>query len=160
VADSIPLEQATKIVDQFIVDLSSAAAHMPTTIRSLAEVPADHVIISNLSHAPELLNLSTQRLEVAMYSAQRVFAKLFDERIQTPVHREVFLSFLDALTTAVPKLRQHLTEWLIFAPETHRYHREVLCSFQVAISSLGFSDVDSVVLDCPSSASCEALGDA
>jgi len=36
--ESISLDQATKIIDQFIVDLSSAVAHLPN-VRSLAEVP-------------------------------------------------------------------------------------------------------------------------
>lgn len=98
--------------------------HLSTT-RSLAEVPPDHVVLTNLSHAPELLNLSSQRAEIAVHIANRAFAKLFDDRIPTPVHREVFLSFLDAITNVVPKLKQNITEFLIFSNESQRYHHEV-----------------------------------
>lgn len=137
----LPFEQALKVVDQYILDLLSAATLVPSSIRSFSEVcicfckrscphfsqlPSEHTLHTNVSHAADLLNIAPQqRTEIALHATQRAFVKLFDERT-TPIAREVLMAVLDHLSSASVKVKQHLTELLLYAPEPQRFHREVV----------------------------------
>lgn len=120
---SVP-EQGTKLVDQYIVELSNAVSLL-TNVRSLSEVPQNHPVLVILTRIGEVLGMTQNRVEAAVYMAQRAFIKLFDER-GISLHREAFLSLLDAVAAIAPKIRTKLTEYLLYAAENQKFHREIV----------------------------------
>lgn len=138
---NVVVDQVAKVVDQFIVELSNAV-NLLTNVRSLSEIPQNHPILLLISRIGEIINVASNRQESArtsffplfrppsshntsVYAVQRTLVRLFDDRA-TPLHREAFLSLLDALVTIAPKIRSKLTEYILFSPDPQKFHHEVL----------------------------------
>lgn len=138
----VPLEQAAKRMDQFVLELLNALSLLQG-VRSLSELSQEHVVVRMFSRVPTILMSTPNKYELAVYTAQLVFPKLF-ERIL--LHREAFLTIIDALVSAVPTIRPKITELLIFSDPTQKFHHEVVPAL-LHYNMLSISDYDVELAD-------------
>lgn len=121
-AAELSLEQVAKRMDQFVVELLNALSLLQG-VRSLSELNQDHVVVRMFSRVPAILMSTQSKYELAAYTAQLVFPKLFE---RTLLHREAFLTIIDALVSAVPAIRPKITELLVFSEPAQKFHHEVV----------------------------------
>lgn len=138
----LPLDQAAKRMDQFVVDLINALSALQG-VRSLSDLNQDHVVVRMFSRVPSILMSTPNKYELAAYTAQIVFPKLFERML---LHREAFLTIVDALVSAVPAIRPKITELLIFSEPAQKFHHEVVPAL-LHYNMLSIADYDAELAD-------------